>query len=449
MPLTIKTFTDAYNKIKTDIFTFSNGKLQAEKDPTVTAFASSSAVQEIDLRKTIDYSIMQALFSTISTDEPSILNMGIRDTKNEIRRKQAEFANGKVIITAIPQTTTVIIPANTEFSGNNNLNYKTIIQRDCVEQKFFITSLIRTDNYVYATIANHELSNGLTVNITSTVLNSFTGSYSIELVNANVIRYLNAGINETAIGNYSLSFFGAIVDVESIEPALLANLTNTDTLTISSNIEGIDKAYITYSGFLNGTDIEDIIDFRDRITDYLSKPRNKGNIFQYESYLKQNTTANYINAFAFEDLTDIYLTFVLSIYDSNIDFGNYSENALNEIKSKFIAENQVPLEFDFVNILFTNPSFQGINIAISNLSPNTNDMQTQIQKELKRYINLLPIKKKLSNNFNELSTDKIKEIIFGTRDSFGKNPTFSNVTVNGTGSLVNNIDKPILGTLTF
>ena len=281
MALIIETLTDAYNKIKTNLFTFTEGKLQVEKDPTSIAFSTSSAIQEIDLKKTINYTVMQALFPAISTDEACILNMGIIYTNNQIRRKQAEFANGKVIITATPQSTTITIPVNTEFSGNNNLSYKTTIQRDCIEQKIFITNLVRTDNYVYATIPNHELANGLTVNITATTSNSFTGSYPIELVSANVIRYQNTGINETATGDYFLSFFGAIVEVESIDPTSLANLTNTDTLTIGSNIQGIDKVYITYSGFLNGADIEDIIDFRDRISDYLSKPRNKGNFFQY------------------------------------------------------------------------------------------------------------------------------------------------------------------------
>lgn len=449
MPLPIKTFTDLYNQKKTDFFINSKGELQVDKDPTAMVIATAMAMEEINLYKTIDYSIMQAIMPFVSTDEAFILNMGIVDTQNKIKRKQAQFAKGKVIITATPQSTTITIPVNTELSGSNSLSYRTTIQRDCLEQKFIITSLIRQDNYAYATISNHELANDLEITISGANENAFNGVQAIELINANTIRYYNEGSNQIATGIISGSFFGAIVEIESIDANSNANLTNTDIITIGSNIEGINKTYIPYSGILDGRDIENIIDFRDRINEYLITPQNPGNLFQYKTYIKENTNANFIYIFTEEDQANIYIKFVLSIYDANIDFSNYSNEALAEIKNNFIINNQASLEFEFVNCIFYNPSFVNINIGISNLSPNTNDMQMQIKKELKRYINLLPIKKYLTVGLNELSIDQIKKVILDTRDSFGRNPTFSNVSVNGVENLTNNINKPILGNLTF
>lgn len=449
MPLPIPTLTDIYNQYKTNCFSNTNGSLQVERDPTLQAIGTALSISTVDLYKTLNYSIIQALFPSLSTDEAFILNMGIVDTQNKIQRKQAQFAKGKVIITATPQPTTITIPTNTEFSGNNNLSYKTTIQRECLEQKFMITNLTRQDNYSYATIPNHELANNLTIQIAGATQNSFNGSYSIELINANTIRYANVGINEVATGTILGSFYGAIVEIESIEPTINANLTNTDTLTISSNIQGIEETYISYSGIINGSDIEDILVFRDRISEFLGEPQNAGSAGQYKSYIKNKTNANYVYIFTEEDTTNIYIKFVLSVYDSNIDFTNYSNEALTEIKNTFIEDNQVILSADHINCLFYNPSFTNINISISNLSPNTSDMQTQIQKELKRYINLLPIKKYLSPNLTELSVDKIKDIIFKTRDSFGRNPTFSSASVSGALNLTTNISKPILGNITF
>lgn len=449
MPLPIKTFTDLYNQKKTDFFINSKGELQVDKDPTAMVIATAMAMEEINLYKTIDYSIMQAIMPFVSTDEAFILNMGIVDTQNKIKRKQAQFAKGKVIITATPQSTTITIPVNTELSGSNSLSYRTTIQRDCLEQKFIITSLIRQDNYAYATISNHELANDLEITISGANENAFNGVQAIELINANTIRYYNEGSNQIATGTISGSFFGAIVEIESVDANSNANLTNTDIITIGSNIEGINKTYIPYSGILDGRDIENIIDFRDRINEYLITPQNPGNLFQYKTYIKENTNANFIYIFTEEDQTNIYIKFVLSIYDANIDFSNYSNEALAEIKNNFIINNQASLEFEFVNCIFYNPSFVNINIGISNLSPNTNDMQMQIKKELKRYINLLPIKKYLTVGLNELSIDQIKKVILDTRDSFGRNPTLSNVSVNGVENLTNNINKPILGNLTF
>jgi hypothetical protein len=449
MALPSKTFTDLYNQKKTDFFINSNGELQVDKDPTAMVIATSMAIGESDLYKTINYAIMQATMPFISTTEAFILNMGIVDTFNKIRRKQAEFAKGKIIITAIPQSTTITIPVNTELSGSNSLSYKTTIQRDCVEQKFIISSLIRQDNYAYATINSHELANDLEIIISGANESIFNGTQAIELINANTIRYYNEGSNQVATGIISGSFFGAIVEIQSVDATINANLTNTDVIIIGSNIEGINKTYIPYSGILDGSDIEDIIVYRDRINEFLTTPQNPGNLFQYKTYIKDNTNANFCYIFTEEDAKNIYINFVLSIYDANIDFSNYSNEALTEIKNNFIANNQAALEFEFVNCIFNNPSFVNINVAISSLSPNTNDMQVQIKKELKRYINLLPIKKYLTFGLDELSIDQIKKVILDTRDSTGRNPTFSNVSIDGVVNLINNTNKPILGNLTF
>ena len=81
--------------------------------------------------------------------------------------------------------------------------------------------------------------------------------------------------------------------------------------------------------------------------------------------------------------------------------------------------------------------------------PNTLAMQNQIKLELKRYINPLPVKKYLSNDFSELSNWKIQNIIINTRDTNGQSPSFTGMFIGGTGSLTTNVSKPILGTVVF
>jgi len=74
-------------------------------------------------------------------------------------------------------------------------------------------------------------------------------------------------------------------------------------------------------------------------------------------------------------------------------------------------------------------------------------MKDAINKKLKAYIALLPIKFFLQSS--QLSVDKIRSILSTVRDSTGKVPSFGTVSVTGVSSLDSNIKKPVLGDITY
>ena len=235
-----------------------------------------------------------------------------------------------------------------------------------------------------------------------------------------------------------------------MEASSTSNKDFTNIINIDDFIDYIDNVYISYNGITGGADIESLENLKKRTNEFLENPINAGNRFQHESWLKQNTIANYAYVFQEEDAlyNNIYCI-ISQINEITLNFTNFATQELLDIKNDFISGNQLPLSCSANKMNVLNPTFVNINISISGLLPNTISMQNEIKLELKRYINLLPIKKYLSNDNSELSNVKIENIITNTRDSSGKNPTFISVTINNIIALTTNTSKPILGTVLF
>ena len=435
---------DDYNKTVSSIFSYTNGKLEAEKDPFVQAI--SKVINDItdDLYKTISDSTSQT-FSQTATDESFIKANAYDKTRNTIQRKEAKTAQGQLIVTS---TTSIDVPVDTLFVTNDSEIYSSLTLKTTNLQQFLITSIQRISNFAVVTLADHNFASILDLTISGATPSSFNGDYPIEILDKDTFRYPNAGINEVATGTIIGSYFGARIDVQSQNASEEVNKTFTNEIIVASNIN-LDNAYITFNGITGGRAIETLTDYNARIIEFLSNPENKGNLNQHRSYIKQKTDVNFVYFFTSEDALYIYLTGVISKYDKNFTFSNYSVNELNDIKAQFIFDNQLLLGVDALQLSITNPSFVNIDITITDLIPNTLEMRDIINLLLKEYIAKLPIKFYLNAGFPELSSDKIKSIINLARNGAGQTPNITSVVITGTGGLTNNISKPILGAVTY
>ena len=118
------------------------------------------------------------------------------------------------------------------------------------------------------------------------------------------------------------------------------------------------------------------------------------------------------------------------------------------MKLKFIDNNQFCLSgVSALQLSFSNSTRVNINISINGLSPNIVSMKAAINKKLKEYIALLPIKFYLQSS--QLSADTLSSIARSARDISGATPSITSVSVSGAGSLDANTKKPILGTVTY
>ena len=439
---------DIYQKIKTTIFSETSGQIEIEKDLPLRAIAVAQTTISSDIYSTTNNLILQALFPHYSTDILFLKNIAFRDTNNKIRQKQATFSKGNVIVTSTQQ---VDINSQTEFFDEEENLYKSNTLRSCILQKFVIEELVRLNNVSKAKISNHNLANNLSITITGSIPTSFNGTFTIRLIDKDYIEFDNSGINETASGTIFGEYFGAVIEIVAVNSGASSNKTNTQTISLAQNIDFVENVYITYNGISGGQDIETIDSFKSRIIEFLSKPQNTGNKNSYESFLKQNTDINFVNIFTSEDESKIYLNCIVSKYDAtSLDFVNYSSQSLDSFKTILIEENDIILGLSPVDVIFSNPSFVNINISIANLVPNTIDMQSQIKKEIKSYINMLSCKKYLTIDLSELSSDTIKSKIVNIRDSFGNNPNGNiSVVVTGANNLTTNSSKPILNNITF
>ena len=445
MAFQIPSIQDTYNKIKSSVFSYTQGQLEVEKAPFSRSFAKAIATLTNSCYKTSQDSIDQTFSQTV-TDERFLNGIAFDRTRNTIKRKQASTSKGNVVVVTSQE---VDIPNGTQFLTTDGEIYESLVLKTAITQTFLITSLERVNNFAIVTLENYNLGNGMILNITGANETGFNGNQTIEVLSKDTFRYANAGVDEIATGTITASFLGARVEVQSLNASSNVNKTFTDNIQLISGVDFVDSSYITFNGIVGGRDIQSLDDFKSAVKEYLGNPENKGNRIQHQIYIKQNTDANFAYFFTSEDDIEIYLTGVLSKVNSSFNFSNFSGGELDDIKGQFIADNQLLLGVDALNLSIINPTFVNINVSVTGLLPNTIEMRTAISLTLKEYMSLLPIKFYLSNTNVELSDNKIESIINLVRDPSGNTPTYSSVVVSGAGSLNTNVKKPILGTVTY
>lgn len=445
MAINIPSVTDLYNKIKIGIFSKTDGSLEVEKHPFARSISKIQSEELNNAYKVAQDSVAQT-FAQNATEESFLKAIAFDRTNNTIQRLDATYATGKLLVTASEST---IVESGSQFITQDGEVYESQVSKTASTQNFIITSLVRSSGYAIATLSQHLLGNSMELTIAGANESGFNGDQQIEILSSSQFRWVSEGSDETATGTITGSFFGCRVDVTSTTASEDANKTYTDTIDQAVSIDFVENVYITYDGITNGTNQETLDSFKTRILSYLAEPQNKGNRRQHQTWTIQNTDANFANFFTYEDDFNLYLTGVVSKKDSSFNFTNFTVGELAAIKSLFISQNQLILGIESLQLSIENPSSVDIDFTITNLSPNTLEMQNKINLVLKEYLSLLSINFLLSSSKVELSSSKIESIAYLARDNNGETPSFSSITVSNVANLDDNTKKPILGTITY
>lgn len=431
---------DYYNRIKSTQFAESGGKLNPDNDlfTKSTNLALSEILVDVDLN--IQERIDQCFISTATT-EYYLNQISANRFNGVIQRKGATQASGSIVVVSSIQTD---IPAGTTFISGDQ-TYTSLNTRSCTPQLFSISASRDGAGLVTCTANSHPLVTNMEISINIPGID--VGNFKIIVLDKNTFTYQSTqNIVTSATGTGQ--FLGCVVELVSSQPTKDANKTNTDTIEIGVTNTDIILVGITYDGIYGGSNQETIESFAERLLEYSTKPQNSGNPFQHASWIKNNTTANFAYFFMEETSTQLLTKGIIGKYDELYNFTNFTTQELNQIKDRFASDNQIIFGSTYNNLYIQNPTYVGLNIQISNLSPNTLEMKNAISKILKEYLAKLPIKFYLTNALSEVSNDKLSKVASSARDSNGNNPTLSLVVVN-VASLNSNITKPILGNITY
>jgi hypothetical protein len=289
----IPTLSDIYNKFKSSIFSYTKGLLEIEKDPFPFAMTKASTDMVGDIYTTFQDAISES-FSQSATQLSFLKAIAFDRTRNQIELKQAEVSKGQIILSA---SASVDVPAGSLFLTSDNETYTSLVTRTCQNQSFFIDSIQRFSNFAIVTIPDHNLPTNFNLTISGAIEVDFNGLQEIQIVDKDTIKYPSAGVDQIATGDFVGSYFGAKIDIQSVNASSQVNKTFTDNITVATTIDFIEASQITFQGITGGRDEESLLSFKGRLVEFLGNPENKGNLFQHRSYIKQNTDANFVYFF--------------------------------------------------------------------------------------------------------------------------------------------------------
>lgn len=439
---TITPLQDLLQLINSNIYSSTQGKLDPDKDPMISAMSYSLASLFQGLLSDL-YDSTNQMFSRTATEESFLSAIAFDRTGNEIKRKIATFATGDVLVVS---TSTEDISVGSQFITQDGNVYESTVLRSTFSQTINISSLERIDNIAYATITDHNLGNLMDLTIAGANETDFNGLNEITIIDKDTISYPNTGSDETATGTITANFFGVRVPIKSVFPRESANKTFNNAIDFGFTTNATN-AYITYNGITGGADIENLEDFQKRLINYFQYPQNIGNIYQHITWITQNTLANYCYFYNTEDDEYLYLTSVVSKMSDDYYFTNFTTQELSDMKAFFVDSNQFSLSgVDALQLSFVNPTFVNIDVTVNDLTPTSNSMKTAINNRLRAYIALLPVNFYLQTG--QLSNDKISAVVSGARDEAGNTPSFTSVSVSG-ATFTTNSQKPILGNVSY
>ena len=190
----------------------------------------------------------------------------------EFSLNPATPAEGFITLTGVAST---IVPQSTAFQASNGEEYNTKASVTLSANTINISTITRAGSTATVTTAsNHNLGSGMSLVIAGANETEYNGTFEIVVTGLDTFTYTVSGTPATpATGTITASYTGASVEVESVNTGLDTNVLGGATLTVTSNIAGLDNtAYVQFSGIDGGTDIETTEEFRTRLLERIQNP---------------------------------------------------------------------------------------------------------------------------------------------------------------------------------
>lgn len=267
MPLNLPDNQTIVNRELTDIQANLEGSNPFLPNSFLNAIGVANAGRFNELYQQLSLAQKATFLST--ADLPDLT---VRANELGVYQEVATISYGNLIFTG---TNGVVVPAGTQASLNG-INYVATNSGTISNNTVTATSLTSTGlQAIFTCASNHNLANGMQVTISNAVQPQYNGTYSITILNATQFTYTMGSLPgvSTATGTIQASSFYCTVPGQSLTTGQITNISGGSSLTLSSNVSGVNSTiYTDYNGFTGGTDLEDIELFRKRALAKLANP---------------------------------------------------------------------------------------------------------------------------------------------------------------------------------
>lgn len=347
-----------------------------------------------------------------------------------VTRNSATAANGDLYATGIDGS---VIPNGTTVQSSDGLVY-TSTSDATISVNVTNISIERSGTIATATSSSdHNIGSGASVVISGAVETEYNGTFTVTVTSSTEFTYDVAGSPSTpATGLPTVTTTSAILPVDSDTEGDLTNQDSGAQLTLTSPISGVDSNLIvTFDGLSGGTDIEDDVDFSDRVLEAYQNPVALFNpaAITKQARLISGVTRVFVRT-PDDDIepTEPGVTKIYFVRDDDTPIIPSSgevqavKDSILEIKPAHTAEEDVIVQAPV-----------GISTAFtfSSLSPNTTTMQTAIQDSLSQlFTEKASVGEPIQRDTYRASISTTVDTITGdTVDSFELTTPLDNLTV--------------------
>lgn len=337
----------------------------------------------------------------------------------------------------------VVIPQSTKFTYNG-LSYSSIYENIVSLKTMTPTSVVRTADIVRVSFSSsHNLGQNTLITMSGWSPSDFNVvDTQINILNTTQFEYTLAGTAGSATGGNS-SWTNSLIQILSDDSGSATNIPIDTSVSIQVPIINLDTSgFSTFDDVLTANDEETDDSLRERLLEKIGGLYGNFSISLIKISAKQvsGTTRVWVQPTT-PEVGQVSMYFVRD-GDSNIipsaeEVQNMKDYLINNEDTSILSSQMLPEDF-----LISSPTAVNVDIQISSLSPNTQDMRDNLTLSIKDYF------KKYNNVNSNLIRNDFLSYLLQTSDNQGNFPTL--VLDNPSGDIIIGLNQiPILGTITF
>ena len=286
----------------------------------------------------------------------------------------------------------IVIKINEKLRTDTGLEFKTTEEKTISEQSF--TGTVKLENeYVLFPFFN-DIGNGtLSYN---NIFYEFTkeGSY---------LKFFDSSIANAQSITIKITYTN--ISIESKLKGLNKNLEKNTVLNFEDLKNGVNPQALISKQLTEGKDAENLDDYRKKVSDYIQKPiapfNENGIIYEIK---KENPTILRVYVKGAEYVVGEVNIFCLNKhYDLTSDEITSVKKSVSKIK---------PVNLEEAKIKVQKPTVELVDVSISNLVPNNDNLKNEIKKNVKSVFEELQDKNELEF---DIPSYTLESAIYGTK----------------------------------
>lgn len=376
MPLSITTAKEDRDLINSLII---------EKLPNLNPKVKNSLISTLAISNQLAYSDAKLLVEDVSKQFfPQTARDEFLDYRGElegVQRLPESKSSGFINVTGTLGTS---IPLATEFASNTDVLYKSTSLATIQNYSYnILSSYIISNLLTISTDQEHNFSNGLQVTISGFDQSAYNGTFDIEVTSPLQFTIQVSANQGTPTGTATAQSDFAIVPVESIEKGIDTNLSNNETLELSSAISGADnECFPTYQGLSGGADQEKDDPYRARISAAVGV-RATFDKKQIEQVVRSvNPSIDKVLVKSVDDVNDEQARVYFSVKGGGSPIP--SPTLVQEVQDAIDEITPITVAAGSVIVLALEPV--ATNFIFSSIAPNTSTMLQAIKSQLSAWV---------------------------------------------------------------